>query len=155
MRFSPHRLANAWFILACCAILPLAAHAQMPAAQTVGGVTYVSGGIGSDEVAAMREQAPSYSAMFEFVEVEAGSQHGNWTADVSLDVISGKQTLATVALDGPILLLRLQPGRYTLQATHGDVKLTKVIEIKARGPLLRDRFIWRAAAGALGNDLRQ
>ena len=134
--------------------ISLVAHAQMPAPQTVGGVTYLAGGIGEGEVAALREQAPGYSAMFEFVEVEPGSTHGNWTADIALDVKSGGQTLASINVPGPVLLLKLAPGRYTLEATHADVKLSKTIEIKARGPLLRDRFIWRAAAGALGNDLR-
>lgn len=132
-----------------------AAPAQMPEPRTAGGVTYVAGGIGEGEVAAMREQASGYSALIEFVEVEAGSLHGNWTADVAVDVKSAGRILASINVPGPMLLLRLAPGRYTLEATRADVKLTRTIEVKARARPLRERFIWRAAAGTLGNDLRK
>jgi len=141
-------------VLALAAGLPLAARAQAPEPRTVGAVTYVGGGIGDGEVAALREQAASYSAMIEFVEIEPGSQHGAWTADVVVDVKSGTQVLASIIVPGPLLLLRLAPGRYNIDATHGDVRLSKVLDIKPRGALLRERFIWRAAAGSLGGDLR-
>jgi len=154
MQKSTRGLAAAILALALGGAMPLLSHAQLPAPQTVGGVTYLAGGIGEGEVAALREQAAGYSAMFEFVEVEPGSTHGNWTADIALDVKSGGKTLASINVPGPVLLLKLAPGRYLLEATHADVKLSKTIDIKARGPLLRDRFIWRAAAGTLGNDLR-
>jgi len=131
------------------------ASAQPLQAQTTGGVTYVAGGIGEDDVKAMREQAAGYSALIEFVEVEPGSQRGNWTADIAVDVKSSKQLLASINVPGPMLLLRLAPGRYTLEATHGDVRLSKTLDIKPRGALLRERFIWRAAAGSLGNELRK
>jgi len=128
--------------------------AQAPAPQTTGAVTYVVGGVGTDEVAAMQAQATAYSALIEFAEVEPGNPHGNWTADIAVDVKSGTQILASINVSGPILLLRLAPGRYTLEATHADVKLTKAIEVRAKGPVVRERFVWRAAAGTLGNDLR-
>ena len=131
-----------------------AALAQTPGPQTIGPVTYVAGGVGTDEVAALKAQATAYSALIEFAEVEPGNPHGNWTADIAVDVKSGPQVLASINVLGPILLLRLAPGRYTLEATHADVKLTKAIEVKAKGPVVRERFVWRAAAGTLGNDLR-
>lgn len=142
-------------LVAAALLFAGAAIAQALPAQTTGGVTYVAGGIGEDDVKAMRAQASGYSALIEFVEVEPGSQRGNWTADIAVDVKSGKQLLASINVPGPMLLLRLAPGRYTLEATHGDVRLSKTLEVKPRGALLRERFIWRAAAGALGNDLRK
>ena len=144
---------------AACAIaffasLPAGAQVSAPEPRTVGGVTYIAGGIGDGEVAAMREQSANYSVMYEFVEVEPGSQRGNWTADVVVDVKSGTQSLASIIVPGPLLLLRLAPGRYTIDAVHGDVRITKTLEIKPRGALVRDRFIWKAAAGSLGSDLK-
>ena len=123
--------------LALTAGLSQTARAQMPEEKTVAGISYVAGGIGDSEVAAMQAQASSYSAMIEFVEVEAGSQHGNWTADIAVDIKSGTQLLASINVPGPLLLLRLAPGRYTLEATHGDVKLTKVLEVKTRAAVSR------------------
>jgi len=128
---------------------------QPPQPRSINGITYLAGGIGEAEVAALRAQSAQYSAFIEFAEVEPGSQRGNWTADVAVDVKSGTQLLASIPVPGPLLLLRLAPGRYVLEATHADVKLTKTIEIKAKAPPLRERFVWRAAAGTLGNDLRK
>jgi hypothetical protein len=148
------RFGAAVLFLAFGGALSPPGQAQALEVHTAGGVTYLTGGIGTDEVAALRKQAPAYSAMIEFVEVEAGSQRGDWTADVAVDVKSGKQTVASINVSGPMLLLRLAPGRYTLEATHGTVKLVKSLDIKAGGPPLRERFIWRAAAGSLGSGLR-
>jgi hypothetical protein len=141
-------------LVAAGVLLCTPGHAQTPAPQTAGNVTYLMGGIGESEVTALRAEAGSYSLMFEFVEIEPGSQHGSWTADVAVQVRSGNDVLANIAVTGPLLLLRLAPGRYVIDATHNDVKLTKTIEIKAKAALLRDRFIWRAAAGSLGSDLK-
>jgi len=145
---------RAGFAILALACTGISAWAQAPEPHSVGTVTYVAGGVGTDEVAAMKAQASAYSALIEFAEVEPGVPHGNWTADIAVDVKAGSQLLASINVPGPILLLRLAPGRYTLEATHADVKLTKSIEVKAKGPVLRERFVWRAAAGTLGNDLR-
>jgi hypothetical protein len=133
---------------------PPAPVSKPPQPQTVGGITWMDGGIGDGEVALIREQQAGYSALIEMVEVEPGSQRGNWTADVAVEIKSGGQTLANLPVQGPLLLLRMSPGKYTLEATHADVKLTKTIEIKAKAPLLRERFVWKAAAGSLGTDLK-
>jgi|GEM_PF-1118001 len=148
------RLAAVLLILSLGAGLS-AAQAQMPEPRTAGGVAYVAGGIGDGEVAAMRAQASAYSALIEFVEVETGSMHGNWTADIAVDVKSGKQILTSINVPGPMLLLRLPPGRYTIDATRADIKLSKVLEVRAGAKPLRERFIWRAAPGTLGNDLKK
>jgi len=102
----------------------------------------------------MQQAAAGYSVMIEFVEVEPGKPHGSWTADVAVSVKAGKQEVANIAVPGPLLLLRLPPGRYAVDAIHADVKLSKVLEIKPGAKVLRERFIWRAAPGALGSDLK-
>jgi len=152
MRSNLHYLRAA--LLAAGLLFCAAGQAQTPAPQAAGNITYLTGGIGENEVAAMRAEAPGYSLMFEFVEIEPGSQHGSWTADVAVQVRSGSEIIANIAANGPLLLLRLAPGRYVVEATHNDIKLAKTFEIKAKAPVLRDRFIWRAAAGSLGSDLK-
>lgn len=130
-----------------------AAFAQAPAPVTDGKVTYVTGGIGESEVSAMQAQARDYSALLEFVEVEPGNPRGVWTADVGITVKAGKETLASFNATGPLLLLRLPAGRYTIEATHGGVAMSKALDIKAGAKPLKERFIWRAQ-GSLGGEAR-
>jgi hypothetical protein len=141
-------------VAAASMLAGVSAIAQVPEIRTSGSVAYIAGGIGEGEVKAIRDQAASFSALVEFVEVEQGQMHGDWTADIAVNVLSGGQLIATLQAPGPLLLLRLAPGRYTLEAIHGDVKLSKVIEIKPRGALVRERFIWRVPQGSLGADLK-
>ena len=129
------------------------ATAQAPAPVTAGKVTYVTGGIGESEVTAMRAQAREYSAMIEFVEIEPGNPRGVWTADVAVTVKSGKEALASFDATGPLLLLRLPAGRYTVEATHGGVAMSKPLAVAASAKPLQERFIWRAQ-GSLGGEAR-
>jgi len=129
------------------------ASAQVPAPVTAGKVTYVTGGIGESEVTAMRAQAREYSALIEFVEIEPGNPRGVWTADVAVTVKSGKESLATFDATGPLLLLRLPAGRYTLEATHGGVVMSKPLAVAAGAKPVQERFIWRAQ-GSLGGEAR-
>ena len=130
-----------------------AAFAQAPAPVTDGKVTYVTGGIGESEVSAMQAQAREYSALLEFVEVEPGNPRGVWTADVGVTIKAGKEPLASFNATGPLLLLRLPAGRYTIEATHGGVAISKALDIRAGARSVKERFIWRAQ-GSLGGEAR-
>jgi hypothetical protein len=127
--------------------------AQVPASVNAGKVTYVTGGIGESEVTAMRAQAREYSALIEFVEIEPGNPRGVWTADVAVSIKSGKEVLATFDATGPLLLLRLPAGRYTVEATHGGVAMSKPLAVAAGANPAQERFIWRAQ-GSLGGEAR-
>lgn len=107
-----------------------AAAAAIPAAKTEHGITYVSGGIGRDEAAAMKAAAKHYPLSMVF---DAG-KHDEYLAGVKvrLERKDGKLAFNEVA-DGPIMLLKLPQGRYTIDATRDGKTLRRTVSIPAKG----------------------
>ena len=117
------------------------AFAQMPVEKTHNGIAYVSGGIGDDEEIQMRRAAKDYGVLLEFAEVERGTSHGHWAADVNVSIKAAAQTVFNARADGPLMLIRLKPGSYVAEAERQGVKQTKRIEVKAAAST-RERFFW-------------
>ena len=67
--------------------------------------------------------------------------HGRWKSDVSVTVKSGANAVLNTTTDGPLMLIRLKPGSYTVEAERGGVKQTKRIEVKPL-VLVRERIFW-------------
>lgn len=106
--------------------------------RTAHGVTYVSGGVGMDEVAALRGMAKDYNLRLTF----AAKCNGDYIAGVNVTVLDakGNEVLNTVA-DGPMLFANLAPGVYRVKMDHkGDV-LEKRVHITSRRPLAAT-FAW-------------
>jgi hypothetical protein len=107
-----------------------AAAAAIPAAKTEHGITYVSGGIGRDEAAAMKAAAKHYPLSMVF---DAG-KHDEYLAGVKVRV---KDKAGNVAFDevadGPIMLIRLPEGRYTIDATRHGKTLQRTAQVPAKG----------------------
>lgn len=104
--------------------------AALPQPKTEHGVTYLSGGIGEDESAAMKAEAKNYPLSVVF----SAGKYGEYLAHVPVKITdrSGKVVLDTVS-KGPILLVRLAPGRYTVTATRDGKTLRQAVEVKAKG----------------------
>ena len=117
------------------------AFGQLPAAKTEGAATYLSGGIGDDEEIEIGRATKDYGVLLEFAEVERGTVHGRWSSDVKIVVKSGANNLLGTTSDGPLMLIRLKPGSYTVDAERGGVRQGKRIEVKANA-LVRERFFW-------------
>lgn len=79
------------------------------------GVPYLSGGIGQDEVAQLEARAKDFDLKLVFAE-----KSGAYLADVDVVVLAGKdKTVLAIKAAGPIVLAKLPPGRYRLEATAG------------------------------------
>lgn len=117
-------------------------------------IVYLAGGIGSDELAAMHAQAAGFNVRLEFVELEQGSQHGNWTADAAVDVWSHGQMKAHIEVPGPLLLLRMPAGSYTIEASRNGQRVAIDVTVPRTGRQVLKRFVWRVPAGTLGSRLR-
>jgi len=101
--------------------------AQLPPEHKVDTVAYVSGGIGEDEAAAMKQAAPRYPLELTFV-AKAEDGHDMYLAGTEVTVRdhSGRIVLYDHA-DGPFLLAKLPPGRYTVEAIdHGQIRQRSV-----------------------------
>ncbi|WP_423708463.1 hypothetical protein [Undibacterium sp. WLX3042] len=118
----------------CCAIFSLSANVQaseqnLPAEKTEHGVTYVSGGIGSDESNAMKRAAANYPLECIFTVKSAGKEIYLADVHVRLSDKQGKVLLDTVS-DGPYLFAKLADGYYRIEAIREGSTKTQSIEIK-------------------------
>jgi hypothetical protein len=117
--------------------LTAAAHADegsLPPERSQGSVTYVSGGIGKDESDAMKQAASRYSLAIEMA--SPASPRAQYVADVKIDIRDqrGTTVLSTIS-DGPILLAKLPPGRYTVNAARNGTSQQRNIVVGSSGPV--------------------
>lgn len=98
-------------VLALAACLTTPAVAAQPKEQN--GVTYISGGVGTDEQNAMRALRADYNLQLTF----ATKQTGAYRSDVQLDIMDAKGgNVLSVANTGPMFYARLPPGTYRISA---------------------------------------
>ncbi len=114
----------------------------LPQVKTQNGVSYISGGIGSDQVTAMKAAAKDYALM-----LTCAQNTGDYLANVKVSITdkSGKTVLDTVT-DGPILLVKLSPGQYRIGADSNGVTVNKTVQISA-GHTAKLNFHWSAQKG--------
>ncbi|HXZ49421.1 MAG TPA: hypothetical protein VEG27_10395 [Usitatibacter sp.] len=123
-------LAASAGVLALALALPAGATA-LPEAQTENGITYVSGGIGHDEATAMRAAEKNYPLSLVF----SAGKDNEFLADLKVQIKNkeGKVVLSE-ASQGPIMLVKLPAGRYTLEVTRHDGKTEhRTVEVTAMG----------------------
>ena len=106
-----------------------------------GEVDYLNGGIGTEQADRMRAMSADYPVQMTFAERNQGVDE--FVADVHLRVSdTAGRTMLDLPAQGPIFLLQLPPGAYTVEAEHqGEVK-TRRFEIAA-GRHDRLGFEWR------------
>jgi len=106
--------------------------------QTIHGVTYVSGGVGMDEEATLRDMAKDYNLRLTF----AAKCNGDYIADVNVTIIDAKgNEVLNTAAEGPMLFARLAPGLYTVKMEHKGEVLEKRVHLSSRRPLAAT-FAW-------------
>jgi hypothetical protein len=108
--------------------------------QEMNGVTFVSGGIGSDSRESLAAREKSYN--FKLVMTLEGS--GTFVADarVTLTTASGQKLIETVA-EGPLFLAGLPAGAYVVNATFRNVTQSKKFQV--RSDRLHTEYLrWRA-----------
>ena len=104
-----------------------AAMSQLPPEQKQGNVTYLSGGIGQEEAAAMRREESKFPLTLEFVKHAKPSAEYLTGVNVTIKDHQGKTVLNTVA-DGPFLLAKLPDGKYTVTADDfGQTKERSIV----------------------------
>lgn len=99
--------------------------ATLPQPKTENGVTYLNGGIGEAEAAAMKTEAQHYPMSVIF---SAGKDNA-FLADVKVTITDkgGKELLSTAA--GPIILLKLPAGTYAIAAERDGMTLHRTVHI--------------------------
>ena len=96
-----------------CALATAATHAQVPPMNGEGALRWVCGGIGSDESMAMRAAMKSHPLSLLFARKD-----GAYLAEVAVTVQpDGGGAPMALRANGPVCLVDLPAGKYTVQAT--------------------------------------
>ena len=129
---------NASHRLFACAIalgiaLPAAAasmSASLPKPETKDGITYLSGGVGKSEAAAMKAEEKRYPLSMTF----SAAKDNEYLASVPVTIKNAKgQTLLDTVSDGPIMLVKLPAGKYTVAAEAYGQSLRRTVQVKPKG----------------------
>lgn len=102
--------------------------------QVENGITFVSGGIGAAEQAAIAALSSSYSLQLVF-----SAPGGAYLSAVDVVLLDGAgKTLLETSTRGPMFLAKLPPGRYQMRAgTSGYTPVDRAIEVPADGSQLK------------------
>jgi hypothetical protein len=106
----------------------------LPAPQTANGIQYVSGGFGDGAAEAFRRAQSEYPLSLTFAAGDEGGGARPYVADVRV-VIRDKSgnVVIDVPSAGPHFLARLEPGRYTVEATYEGQAQSRDITVKQGG----------------------
>lgn len=110
-----------------------------PEVRQQGEVRYIIGGVGQEEVQAMNAMAKDFDAKVILSDTKG---HYLSDADVTVKNSSGETVLSTKS-DGPILLLDLKPGAYTVEAKYGDSVQRRTVKVDDRTKGKTVHFTWR------------
>ncbi|SHL72690.1 hypothetical protein SAMN05216428_105140 [Nitrosospira sp. Nsp11] len=115
---------------------------SLPPTRSQGHAEFLSGGIGGDESDAIKKAAISWPLMLELA--QTSTPRAEYISDVPVTISdeSGKIVLDTVA-EGPFLLIKLPPGKYSLAATYQSIKLYRQLNIQ-KGQHEKLTLIWPA-----------
>lgn len=121
-------------LLAMGAVAP--AFAELSPIQQ-GAVTYISGGVGDDEIAAMKSSIGAYNLL-----ISNSEKDGSFTAGIDVVIRDGHgQAVLNARNTGPLLYVKLPPGDYTLDAIYRGVENVRDATIGSKRPT-EINFIW-------------
>jgi hypothetical protein len=121
-------------LAACC----LAGSAVALEEKRFGETPYITGGVGEDELAEIKDRASQYTLTV----MTARKGSGDFLADARVTVTRGNATLLDVIMDGPYLLVRLAPGSYRVRVEFQDRTQERQVTIGSRGGMTTTNFYW-------------
>lgn len=114
--------------------------AQLPPEQKAGAITYMTGGVGTDQANAMKAAEHHYGLTLEFA--QQAKPRNEYLAGINVKVsnASGKMLLDTQS-DGPFLMAKLPAGKYTVAATYDGHLMTRTANVSSKHHA-RLVFVW-------------
>jgi hypothetical protein len=137
-------LTRSTVVLGVSALLLAVAHAasSLPAVQHSGKIEYMNGGIGKDESTALQSEGRHWPLALEFAVKD--KQRAEFAANVQVAIRDASQhTDLQVNAAGPILLARLAPGNYVVEAKLDGKMLTRKVQVVDKHPA-KVEFLWPA-----------
>ena len=89
-----------------------------------GNVAYLNGGAGLDEMAYLKSRSREFP-----LQVLFSGRGGEYVVADSVTVREGGREVASVRDAGPLLMLQVPPGRYTVEARFGDTAERRVVSV--------------------------
>jgi hypothetical protein len=127
--------------LACLAVFGAQVHAQGIAPQTQGSVSYVSGGVGQDEVCQMKGLQGGYNLHLLFAETPMNQ----FLADIPVRIVDHNgATVLDTRTQGPYLYAHLAPGTYKIVAENGDRIQSRKVRIGSTVKPTAVSFVWKS-----------
>jgi len=109
--------------------LPAAAQQTPLTPHMQGNISYISGGVGSDEREALQAMRADYNLSLLF----SVQGSGEYVSDVKVSIKDAKgAVLLETASDGPMLYVKLRPGRYSIAADRDGRVLAKKVSLSAK-----------------------
>ena len=131
MKSTPKLLIGAVALgLALPAAAATMSQSALPQPRTQSGIAYMSGGIGEAEAAAMKEEAKHYPLSMVF----SANKDNEYLADVRVTIKdkANKDVLSATS-DGPIMLVKLPAGKYSVTAEMKGKTLHRTVHVSATG----------------------
>ena len=110
-----------------------------------GTVNYMTGGVGDDDIAALKRAASSYPLELEFS--QQAQPKNEFVADVKVTVRdrAGK-VLLDAASGGPFMLVELPTGRYDVEASYDGQSKRQSVDVR-RDQHRKVVFVWPTRPG--------
>jgi len=104
--------------------------AQIPETQYSQGISYITGGVGESETQAILAEAKQWPLLLEMSQIENG--RGIWISGAMINILNDQnQTIFNAQADGPYMLVNLDAGTYSIQASFNSIEQIKSVTIKA------------------------
>ncbi|AOX99073.1 hypothetical protein [Jeongeupia sp. USM3] len=123
------RVQSTFAIGLLTAVLAGPAWAEPLPVQTQGNVSYVSGGIGDEEMAALKSMQKSYNLHLLFVD-----RGGHYLSGTQVAVKNARgETVLDAESDGPYFYASLPTGRYSVSASNEGRTQTRPLQVGTKG----------------------
>ena len=107
--------------------------AQIPPTLHSNEISYISGGVGEEETAAILAEAKQWPLLLELSQIENG--RGVWIFGAKIKISNAKkQVIFDAQADGPYMLINLSPGDYVIQASYQGIEQSRALSVKAGLP---------------------
>jgi hypothetical protein len=117
-------------LAAVLALWAMSADAAISEGRTTAGHRYLAGGIGIEEVEALRSEAPRYS-----LQVITAARSGAYLAGTHVRLVGpGNDVILDTTINGPWLLVDLPAGRYGIRATHSGNTVERSVTVTSGQP---------------------
>lgn len=115
--------------------------AQIPQTQSSQGISYITGGVGTEESSAILAEAKQWPLLLELSQLENG--RGVWIFGSQIKILNTKNTVIFDAkADGPYMLVNLIAGDYVIEASYQGVEQKRALSLKA-GPSQKISLFWK------------